>query len=339
MAVSDKPWSDFSAADYSAEQWQRACLVDTGEGDPQSKDRYKLPVEEPSGALNRNAVHAAAGRIHELQGISAEKKGAAARKLVGLYRKMGETAPEPLLNLADDDGDRSGPALETLYISNFRSYETKGSPIEVRSAERRTIGGYGAVFGKRSVNLGGFHEILDPQLFNKSRADGWPGVICRFNHEDNLLLGTTRSGTLRLSVDNVGLPYEVDLPRCRDDVFEMTQRGDIAHSSFAFRAYDEDWGIDDSGYPLRTVTSAKLLDVSPVTNPAYPDATVGLRSLAQFVGAPYEDVVERAHKDELRGFFVRTDADGTPKPNKEPRSGAMALMEILAKRPDDPIGA
>lgn len=337
MAVSDAAWSEFSPKDFSAEQWQRACLVDTGEGAPESKDRYKLPVREPSGELNRNAVHAAAGRIHELQGISSEKKSGAARKLVGLYRQMGENAPEALLNLANEEGERSAPPVELLYISNFRSYETKGSPIEVRSAETRTIGGYGAVFGKRSVNLGGFHEMLDPQLFNKSRADGWPGVICRFNHEDNFLLGTTRSGTLRIAVDKVGLPYEVDLPQCRSDVYEMTQRGDLAHSSFAFRAYDEDWAVDDTGYPIRTVTSAKLLDVSPVTNPAYPDATVGLRSLARHVGAPYEDVVERSHSDELRGFFIRTDVDGGAV-KKAPKSGPAALMEILSKRPDDPIG-
>ena len=90
--------------------------------------------------------------------------------------------------------DKATPDVELLYVSNFRGFETKGSPIEVRSRDARTIGGYAAVFNKRSVNLGGFHETLDPRVFNKSRTDGFPGVICRFNHSDDMVLGTTRAG-------------------------------------------------------------------------------------------------------------------------------------------------
>lgn len=338
MAVSDHPW-DFSQSDYSPQQWARACLIDTGEGDPQSKQRYKLPVLEPSGELNRNGVHAAAARINQVDGVSTEEKAAAARKLVRYYHEIGEQPPEGVERLTGEEGGRSAPPLERLWVTHFRGYETKGSPIEVRSPEKRTIGGYGAVYNKRSVNLGGFHEMLHSQIFNKSRSDGFPGVSCRFNHKDDFLLGTTRSGTCRLSMDNVGLFYEVDLPQCRQDVFEMTQRGDLYQSSFAFQAYDEDWTTDDSGYPMRMVLSARLIDVAPVTSAAYPDATVGLRSLARFVGAPLEDVVARAKDDELRGFFGRTDVDGNPSKPKAAKFGPSALMEILSKRPDDPIGS
>jgi hypothetical protein len=61
------------------------------------------------------------------------------------------------------------------------------------------------------------------------------------------------------------------------------------------------------GVPIRMLLSARLIDVAPVTSPAYPDATVGLRSLARFVDAPIEDVIKRAKCNELRGFFARTD--------------------------------
>ena len=259
-------------------------------------------------------------------------------------------------------GGQAPPETEQLYISNFRGFENKGSPIEVRSTESRTIGGYAAVFGKRSVNLGGFHEMLDPRTFNKSRSDGFPGVICRFNHSDDLLLGTTRAGTCRIDVDSTGLIYEVDVPQCRNDVYEMTERRDIANSSFAFQAYEDDWDYDDAGYPMRMLLSARLIDVAPVTNPAYPDATVGvrslaipgLRSLARHMDAPLEDVVDAAGRDELRAFFIRTDNRGVaPEPVTEPepvdevraddpepmtgKFGPAALMEILGRRADDPI--
>lgn len=98
--VSDKAWSDFSQSDYDDAQWRRACLIDTGEGEEDSKARYKLPVKEPDGTLNRNGVHAAAGRLNQAD-VSADLKKAAAKKLVGLYRnQLDEEPPDALLTAA-----------------------------------------------------------------------------------------------------------------------------------------------------------------------------------------------------------------------------------------------
>ena len=68
IAVSDKPWSQFSASDYTIQQWRRACLLRMPGGDPEAKSTYKLPVREPGGALNRNGVHAAAAAIGGARG-------------------------------------------------------------------------------------------------------------------------------------------------------------------------------------------------------------------------------------------------------------------------------
>lgn len=101
--VSDKPWSQFTAADYSPEQWRAACLIDTGAGDPDSKDRYKLPIKEPDGTLNRNAVHAAASVLAGGRGgvqAPAEQKAKAARALVAAYHQLREQPPDSLTSLA-----------------------------------------------------------------------------------------------------------------------------------------------------------------------------------------------------------------------------------------------
>lgn len=99
---SSAPW-DGSASRFSPEQWKASTLVDTGEGDPASKDRYKLPVREPGGAINRNAVHAAAAALAGgrggVQAPPAEKKSAA-RALVRLYAEMQEDAPPSLKRMA-----------------------------------------------------------------------------------------------------------------------------------------------------------------------------------------------------------------------------------------------
>jgi phage head maturation protease len=100
IRVSDTPWSQFSASDYTPEQYKAACLIDKGTGDPDSKDRYALPVKEPSGALNRNGVHAAAGRLNQVQGISADMRAAAARALIRFYGQLNEEPPDHLRMMA-----------------------------------------------------------------------------------------------------------------------------------------------------------------------------------------------------------------------------------------------
>lgn len=180
--------------------------------------------------------------------------------------------------------------------------------VEVRAgSESQTIGGYAAKFERFSQNLGGFVERIAPGFFNKSRGDNWPGVVARYNHDDNMLLGTTQAGTLRLGVDDVGLAYDVDLPGARSDVFELVQRGDVAQSSFAFVVFDEEWGTTDQGFPLRTLVSGQLRDVAPVNTPAYEDTSVALRHLAKKFDAAHEEVRNLAAANELARFFKRTD--------------------------------
>ena len=107
-------------------------------------------------------------------------------------------------------------------------------------------------------------------------------MVCRYNHDPNMVLGTTAGGTLQLRTDNVGLDYEVLPPKSRADILELVERRDIQFSSFAFRVPPggDEWGTTDQNYPMRTLHEVQLVDVAPVLDPAYPDATAGLRSLA-----------------------------------------------------------
>lgn len=208
--------------------------------------------------------------------------------------------------------------------------------VEVRASgdgDKRTIGGYAAKFARMSQNLGGFVEQIDRGFFNKSRGDGWPGVVARYNHDDNMLLGTSGAGTLRLGTDDVGLTYEVDLPAARADVHELVQRGDVRQSSFAFIAFEDDWTTTDQGFPLRTLVSGRLLDVAPVNTPAYEDTSVGLRSLAEKFDAPLEEVRKLAADNELVKFFKRT--DGGTQADVQRRSAQAALARALALDPDE----
>jgi HK97 family phage prohead protease len=209
-------------------------------------------------------------------------------------------------------------------------------PVEYRSrGDGNKIGGYAAVFSTLSRNLGGFVEEVKPGFFNKSRGDGWPGVVARFNHDDNMLLGTVAGGSLRLSVDETGLDYVVEPPAARADITELVQRGDVRQSSFAFMTFEDEWGVTEQGFPMRSLISGKLVDVAPVVSPAYLDTTAGMRSLAAKVGADLEEVRKLAGENELRKFFVKTGVPSTP---EKPRvRGHSAIAALLAKK-DGPAG-
>ena len=144
--------------------------------------------------------------------------------------------------------------------------------------------GYAAKFNSRSNNLGGFVEVIAPGAFDDVLNDDVRGL---FNHDRNMILGRTKSGTLSLSVDDVGLRYEITAPdnqTVRDLVLAPIQRGDVDQSSFAFHLPSDGyrWDEDESGLYIRTITRvSRLIDVSPVTYPAYNDTEVSARDLEE----------------------------------------------------------
>lgn len=104
---STTPWSKFSESDYTPEQYRSAALIVHNGG--KSKDDCKLPVKEPDGKININAVHAAAAALAGARSAlqaSPEEKATAAKALLGHYSKAGQKPPPSLLKLAGE-GQRS----------------------------------------------------------------------------------------------------------------------------------------------------------------------------------------------------------------------------------------
>jgi len=144
--------------------------------------------------------------------------------------------------------------------------------------------GHASVYNRLSENLGGFKEIIAPGAFDDVLGDDVRALI---NHDGNLILARTTSGTLQLSTDEMGLRYEFTIPETSygKDLAVSMERGDITQSSFAFTVSDDSWETID-GEDVRTITKvARLFDVSPVTYPAYPDANdlvIAQRSLSVY---------------------------------------------------------
>jgi HK97 family phage prohead protease len=157
--------------------------------------------------------------------------------------------------------------------------------VESRADGRAAIIGYAAVYNRLSLDLGGFREEILPGAFDKilNRQRGKGDVVALFNHDSNIVLGRTSSGTLELSSDTKGLRYVVTPPVSRADVLELIQRRDVQGSSFAFTVdpKQESFRTGEDGKAIRQIREVSgLYDVGPVLVPAYPQtsASVALRS-------------------------------------------------------------
>ena len=162
-----------------------------------------------------------------------------------------------------------------------KNIEKRAATVEAAQEESRMISGYAAVFDSDSEDLGGFTERIERGAF--AEAIKVSDVRALFNHDNNMILARTASGTLRIYEDERGLKYEFEAPNTNvgNDVLEMIKRGDISQSSFGFTVEQDSWAKRD-GTTYRTIKKVKrLYDVSPVTFPAYPEASVAVRKLEE----------------------------------------------------------
>src|SRR2546429_1600764 len=176
---------------------------------------------------------------------------------------------------------------------------------EVRASkvgDKKRLGGYAAKYGVRSHVIGNqFREVINSGAFDRVLRSN-PDTVALINHNTNLVLGRTTSGTLRLLSDAVGLAFDLDLPNTSyaNDLYASVQRGDINGCSFGFRVnpdssyfdhYDDEpeENPDDGDtrrLPLRVINDFNaLIDISIVTTPAYPETSVDARELELAVEA------------------------------------------------------
>ena len=153
-------------------------------------------------------------------------------------------------------------------------------PVEIREEDgKKIIRGYAAVFDSPTTIAGWFDEEIAPGTFDRALKEK-QDVRCLTNHNPDLLLGRTKSGTLTLGVDDHGLWYEDEAPdnNAGRDALESIGRGDMSGSSFGFYIRKQEWIEEEGKQEKRIIKDVDLFDVSPVTFPAYKDTEVALRA-------------------------------------------------------------
>ena len=175
------------------------------------------------------------------------------------------------------------------------NYEFRAMP------ESRTIVGTATVFNS-AYDMGWYDEEMSADVFKNS---DFSDVVALFNHDANMVLARTKSGTLKLKVTNNAMEYEFEAPNTTlgNDLLEMVKRGDVYQSSFAFSVEAEDWQERKGMKPKRVIREIKkVYDVSPVTYPANPDTMVAKRSYEKIAGKVDEElqsVIDISVKSEI----------------------------------------
>jgi HK97 family phage prohead protease len=178
-----------------------------------------------------------------------------------------------------------------------RAPEQRTIDVDVQALDTRgrTVHGYAALYGALSEDLGGFREQLAPRAFAGVVNDD---VRALLNHDPNEVLGRTKSGTLRLFDEERGLRFELDLPDSPlgENVREAVRRGDLDGASFRFEVGEEDWQNE-----VRTIKTVKALrDVTLATYPAYPAASIELRTKPEAKEETMETKTESHEEEEVR---------------------------------------
>lgn len=162
--------------------------------------------------------------------------------------------------------------------------------------EYREDGEEGRITGTASevnkwYDVGWFEERVVKGAFDDVLGDD---VRALFNHDPNLVLARTKSGTLDLAIDKKGnLTYSYQTPNrsYAKDLEDTVKIKDVDQSSFAFRVAKNgdkwEWRDDDNDLKKdrRTITKfERIYDVSPVTYAASPTTTVATRKLENHNG-------------------------------------------------------
>jgi HK97 family phage prohead protease len=178
------------------------------------------------------------------------------------------------------------PRSEDLSMIEERKTMIAGAERITMTAEVRSVAtedgsikvaGYAATFNNEATGLN-FREVIAPGAFTRTLQTDNP-IFLLINHDmEQLPLASTRSGTLKLAEDEIGLRMEATLDPLNPRAAELASalgRGDVDKMSFAFTVAP---GGDTRAEGLRTLTDLDLYEISVVNLPAYDDTSVGLRN-------------------------------------------------------------
>lgn len=152
--------------------------------------------------------------------------------------------------------------------------------LEVRSnveSNEMIVEGYAVKFDSPATHYG-LTEIIKKSAFDNCNMKDVP---LKYNHDDShLIIARTRNGSLKLSIDDIGLKIRATLidTTSNIDVYKCLKAKLLDKMSFAFTVSEEQWDLKSD---TRTITGIDCLyDVSIVDIPFYDTTEIYARALS-----------------------------------------------------------
>lgn len=153
---------------------------------------------------------------------------------------------------------------------------------------KRYLEGYFAVFGEPYQVWDGWVETIERGAFARYLASG-EDVKVLWNHDSNIVLGSTGNGTAALREDETGLFGSVEINEADQEAvngYARVSRGDVTGCSFGFDiARQEEWWDEEGVYHTKITEVDPLYEVSPCTFPAYKATSISARNQESFESA------------------------------------------------------
>jgi HK97 family phage prohead protease len=165
----------------------------------------------------------------------------------------------------------------------FVEVEMEGRAVVVEgSPDQNYVSGVGIVYDRETEIWPGYMEKIRKGAFERTLSSG-DEIKSFFNHQASMVLSTTRSKPkLELEDRDDGLHFNSPIPPTSygNDLRVNLERKNVRGASFSFDIGDGGDIItrDEKGVYHREIVKATLYEIGPVTNPAYRQTKVGLRS-------------------------------------------------------------
>lgn len=166
---------------------------------------------------------------------------------------------------------------------------------------KRFIEGYFSVFNQPYEVFPGWIEEIAPGAFARTLREG-KDVKVLWNHNSDIVLGSTQNHTATLREDDTGLFGSDEINEEDQDAkngYARVSRGDVRGCSFGFdiRGMEESW--DDDGTYRTRITDVELYEVSPCTFPAYSQTSISARNREVFEDAKkrFDEAQEQKRKE------------------------------------------
>lgn len=164
-----------------------------------------------------------------------------------------------------------------MEVRSIQKYEIR----EIQQDNTVEIEGYIAKFDSLTELFEGYYEKIDRNAFENTLSDGH-NILLLYHHDITRPLASTKTGTLELNTDNIGLRFKAKINNnlsYAKDTIELIKQGLIQGCSFGFNSIRD--SVEYNGNEdrvIRTLLEVYLGECSVLCVPQYEDTMVYARA-------------------------------------------------------------